>query len=350
VSKPLRVLAVTNIWPEGGGFRGIFVREQVEALRRRGHTVDVEIVAQSRGKADYLTAAPRVRRRVRTGGYDLMHVHYGLTGLAGRFAGRVPRVLSLHGSDINVRWQRLATKLALHGYDARIYVSQRLADTAGDAAGHVIGNGVDFTLFRPADRAEARQRLGLPADAPIVLFGAAPDNWVKGYDVFSAVLAALNDRGIPARELILAAPDQPREQVPVKFAAADLLLFTSRQGFEGSPTVVKEATAMNLPVVSVDVGDVAKVLDGVSPSAVVPFPDRSGSRRGVRHAEPDRSFETADPRRSRDELVGALADRAAEILAGPTRSNGRERNSWLDEAKVAERIEAVYRGVIGVGA
>jgi hypothetical protein len=65
----LRVLAVTNMWPHNGGFRGVFVQEQVQALRALGVHVDVEVVAQSRGRRDYLLAAPRISRRVRRGGY-----------------------------------------------------------------------------------------------------------------------------------------------------------------------------------------------------------------------------------------------------------------------------------------
>ena len=309
-SKP-RVLVVTNLWPENGGYRGIFVREQVDALRALGYPVDVEVVAQSRGRRDYAFAAPRIRRRAR--GYDLVHVHYGLSAFAARFAGRVPRVLTLHGSDVQVRWQAAATRLGSGGVARRIYVSRRLAEAAGEPGGLVIPGGVDFGLFTPVDRTLARQRLGLDPTAPIALFGADPRQVAKRYDVFRAVLDRLR-----VEELVLAEPGQPRSVVPLKFAAADLLLFTSRRGHEGSPTVVKEALAMGLPVVSTDVGDVAELLDGVTPSAVVPFP--------------------AGPA----ELVGSLADAAAEVLRAGTRSDGRQRRSWLDSTRIAQRVAAVY--------
>lgn len=324
----IRVLAVTNLWPVGESYRGIFVKEQVEALRRVGVDVDVEVVAQERGKADYLLAAARVRRRARSGAYHLIHVHYGMAAWSARFVRRIPRVLSIYGSDVNVPWQRAVTRIGSMGTAARIYVSPNLAANSGDPAGHVIADGVDFTLFAPGDRAQARAALGIAAHEVAVLFGGHPDNAVKGYDVFTDVLAALRERGLPVREIVLAETGQPRSAVPAKFVAADVLLFTSRKGSEGSPSVIKEASVMGLPVVSVAVGDVAEVLAGVTPSAVVDFPEPWGSGE------------------ARAELVTALADRTAEVLGGGERSNGRERNARLDSERVAEQVVAVYRQVL----
>src|SRR5581483_157427 len=147
MTERLRVLAVTNLLPVGDSFRGIFVKEQVEALRRLGVHVDVEVVAQQRGKLDYFLAALRVQRRVRQGQYDLVHVHYGMAAPATRFVN-VPRVLSLYGSDINVGWQQTVTRMGGRP-EARIYVSQNLKDNAKDPDGHIVADGVDFTLFQP---------------------------------------------------------------------------------------------------------------------------------------------------------------------------------------------------------
>ena len=323
--RPLRVLVVTNLWPQDGSFRGIFVKEQVEAIRQLGHHVDVEVVAQSRGRLDYLLAAFRVRQRVRDGSYDVVHVHYGLTALAARLAGRVPRVLTMHGSDVDVGWQRVVTRLGAAGVAQRIYCASRLAHKMGDPGGHVIPVGVDTSLFSPMDQGQARRQLSIPADEPVVLFGAHPSNPVKGYDVFRDVLSALRERGVPARELILAEPGQPRAAVPVKFAAADVLLCTSRKGTESGPAVVKEAVAMGLPVVSVDVGDVASVLAGVSPSYVVSFPEPWGDAQ------------------SRRRLVESLTERVADVLAKRQRSNGPTRARDFDNRSIAARVVDVYR-------
>jgi teichuronic acid biosynthesis glycosyltransferase TuaC len=332
--RGLRVLAVTNIWPTDRNHGGIFVREQVESLRALGVDVEVEVVGNARGSKDYLLAIPRIRRRViaeqRAGRpYDLVHVHYGLTSLAARFVGSVPRVITLYGSDVNVPTERRLSRLGMGGVARRMYVSERLARTLGDKAGVVIPNGVDFNVFVPADRAAARRRLGIGESEQLVLFAGNPGDPIKGYDVFSDVLAALRARGLPVQELLLTAPGQPRAEVVAKLDMSNCLLFCSRYGSEGSPTVVKEATAMGLPVVSVDVGDVSEILAEVMPSAVVAFPQPWGTRT------------------ARAELVASLADQAAQVLADGSRSNGRERNSWLDLPRIAARVVSLYREVVG---
>lgn len=125
-------------------------------------------------------------------------------------------------------------------------------------------------------------------------------------------------------ELILARKGLARQDVPLSFAAADLMLFTSRQGFDGSPSVVKEACAMGLPVVS-DVGDVAEILCGVEPSAVVAFPPPGGD--------------------SRYEMVNMLTDQVMRVVATGGRSNGRDRVAHLSCAHVAGRLLEVYREI-----
>ena len=328
--EKLRILAVTNLWPTNGDFRGVFVEEQVDAIRQLGHHVDVEIVAQDRGKRDYLLAARRVRRRVRDGDYDVVHVHFGMTTFAARFVGDVPRVLTLYGGDVNIRWQWWVTRLGLGGVLERIYVSQRMADVVRDTTAHIIPNGVDFDVFRPMDQDAARATLDLSVapDEKVILFGGRPSNPVKGHDVFSDVLTTLRAEGWRVRELVLPDQGQTSAEVATKFAAADAMVFTSRRGTEGSPTVVKEAAAVGLPVVTVDVGDVTTVLDGVTPSAVVPFPLPWGTPA------------------ARAQLVRELADRTAEALRAGTRSNGRERIAWLDSPHIAERVVDVLRAAV----
>jgi glycosyltransferase involved in cell wall biosynthesis len=105
------------------------------------------------------------------------------------------------------------------------------------------------------------------------------------------------------------------EQVRLMLNAADCLLVTSLH--EGSPNIVKEAMACNLPVVSVPCGDVEERLRMTSPGSICPY-----------NAE-------------------RLASAVHEVLNSATRSNGREQLiiQGLTDVKIAERSIEIYRQI-----
>ena len=324
----LHVLWVTNMLYEPGATRarGIFVTHQRDALLATGRVdVDTELVAQGRGTADYLGANPRVRARWDAGRYDLVHVHYGLTGLATLMLPTgTPRIFTFYGSDVNDPVQRTLSVAAARTAVRRIFVARRLADLWPDERNEVLPNGVDFAACAPAPREAACRELGLDPARPRVLFGAHPDNGVKGYEVFREVMEKVRTAVPEVEEMILTEPGQSYERVVAKLNAADVLLFTSRRGSEGSPTVVKESLAVGLPVVSTDVGDVAEMLEGVSPGSVVPWPDGAMDR---------------------GDWLTSLADRTVAILGERRRSDGREKRSGLRQEAVAARLLAIYEAV-----
>jgi len=96
-------------------------------------------------------------------------------------------------------------------------------------------------------------------------------------------------------------------------SAADCLLLTSE--CEGSPTVVQEAMACNLPVVTVDVGDVQFCLGGVSPTRLV----------------------GRDP--------AEIGNAIAEVLTQGQRSNGRSRIENFSNASIAGQVASIYRDI-----
>jgi glycosyltransferase involved in cell wall biosynthesis len=53
----------------------------------------------------------------------------------------------------------------------------------------------------------------------------------------------------------------PHDQMHLYYNAADVALQTAE--LEGSPTIVKEALACELPIVSTDVGDTAELVEGI---------------------------------------------------------------------------------------
>jgi glycosyltransferase involved in cell wall biosynthesis len=125
--------------------------------------------------------------------------------------------------------------------------------------------GVELRRYIPLSRAEARERLGWTDRPKLVVFNATRPV-IKRLDIAQDVEKRLQQRGV-AMELHLLRGGTTQEEMPVILSAADALLLCSDK--EGSPTMVKEAMACDLPVVTSDVGDVRERLAGVTPGAVV---------------------------------------------------------------------------------
>jgi glycosyltransferase involved in cell wall biosynthesis len=137
----------------------------------------------------------------------------------------------------------------------------------------VLPNGVDTSLFKPADRAAARRELGLPADNKMILFvGHLATE--KGPAVLLGALAQLPEdvmllavgAGPRAAELkdqakalgvsarIKWVGEVPHERIPAYTAACDCLALPSLR--EGEPNAVLEALASGRPVAASKVGGV----------------------------------------------------------------------------------------------
>jgi glycosyltransferase involved in cell wall biosynthesis len=252
----LSVLVVTNMYPdaENPDF-GTFVQEQVEGLRARGLDVDVLIVGGKRRKLSYVDGLRRFRRRMHERRYDVIHAHYVFSGIIARLQWRSPLVVSFHGEPARV--VGLLSKLLAPFVDAVTVTSLAHKAQIGRQDAYVVPCGVDMDLFVLMPKEEARQRLSLPQDKKLVLFAGLvrPE---KRVDIIRAAvdLAHHEDEKV---ELVIATC-QPHDRMPLYMNACDVLVLAS--DYEGSPVVIKEAMACNLPIVSTDVGDVAQVIGG----------------------------------------------------------------------------------------
>jgi teichuronic acid biosynthesis glycosyltransferase TuaC len=254
----MRILHLTNMYPdERRPFWGMFVRSQVEALRDLGVAGEVHLVDGRSSRLNYLRGMGAVRRLAGGGAFDLIHVHYGLTGLSALAQRRLPTVLTLYGSDVNVGWQLRVSRLAARRAARTIVCSRRMAEIlAAPRPPLVLPPGIDTDRFRPRDRGAARARFGCGERETVLFFPGDPARPVKDFALFEAAVERLASDAVRVFTL----GGIPDGDLPHLYVAADCLVLTSRT--EGSPTVIKEAIACGCPVVSVDVGDVAEQVEG----------------------------------------------------------------------------------------
>ena len=178
----------------------------------------------------------------------------------------------------------------------------------------VIPCGIDLERFRPMDKSCRQRLLGWNASRFHVLFVSNTGDPVKRPELARDAVEALKSSRVPAELHVL--QGVANAEVPVWMNAGDALVLTSLH--EGSPTVVKEALACGLPVVSVDVGDVVERFKGID---------------GCHLSAPN---------------PGDLAAKLTLVRQAGVRLNAREQVQELSLRNVACRLESFYRDTLAL--
>lgn len=320
----MKILIVGNNKP---GHFAPFVEEQARVLQQQGCEV-VFFGVQGKGLMGYLRCLPALKRAIQQHQPDLIHAHYGLSGLLANLQRRVPVVTTYHGSDINVSAVRRFSKIAMCLSAHNIFVSQRNVTLALSPNSLITSRlkkrytllpcGVNLTDDQLLSRSEARKILGIDDDAKVVLFAGAFANAVKDAPLAQeAVSFASNLSPLASNLTLQELRGFSRAEVNCWMCAANCLLLTSKT--EGSPQVIKEAMACGCPIVSVDVGDVAERVSGVEGCYVV------------------RTREPKD-----------IAEALQKAIAYEGKTNGRDRILEMDlgNEQVAKRLIAIYEGIV----
>jgi glycosyltransferase involved in cell wall biosynthesis len=303
--RAVRALIVSNMYPTPARpALGPFVRDQVEALRRRDD-VEVELFAFGPGPRSLVNAARVLRSRYRGQRFDIVHAHFGLTAWPAVLAGLGPVVVTLHGNDLLVRRSRVATRAILPFTALPAAVSREFSENLPGAGVTrrvaILPVGIDLHRFRPIPRAEARARLGLDPDGPYLLFPHDPSRPLKRHD--RAVEAAGD---VP----LLTLGGVPPEEVPYWINAANAVLVPSAE--EGFGLAVIEALACGVPAFGTPVGIHPVVLEGIEGTYCGEW-DRDAWRAALAP-----HLAAADPRvdgRARAELFSADAMAARVVEA-----------------------------------
>ena len=228
--------------------------------------------------------------------------------------------MTYHGSDllgtINEQGKKtwfskpavVAGQILSHLADAVIVQSKQMARKLKRKDVYIIPHEVDCDVFKPQPQNEARAMLHLDLSKKYLLFAADPSIAVKRYPLAKAVAEHLRRKDSTIQLLVAYREPQPR--LAVFMNACDALIFPSYQ--EGSPNIVKQAMACNLPIVATDVGDVRELI---------------GETEGCYICEPE---------------MAQFADRLGQVLSQRRRTQGLERVRDLTGAAVAQKLIRVY--------
>ena len=335
---------------EESGVRFHFFRSApVPALNVFGYAAAMRADVKLRGAA--YAAAPlalaagwRAARAVASAHRaTIMHGHWVVPGgvLAAAAAPWLPLVISLHGSDVHVaETVAPARRAAQYAFRRAGAITACSADLAARAIAlgaepsrvEVVPYGVDTTRFRPAPdtRAPARNRLGVPAETPL-LFAAGRLVRKKGFEYLidamprlpetvALALAGAGDlegelqeraRAAGVAERVRFLGDISQDEIAACFAAADVVVVPSVRddsgNVDGLPNVVLEALASGTPLVTTAAGGIGAVVEDGRTALVVPERDAAALARAIAQLVHDRSRAAA---------LGAAARTQAEARFG----------------------------------
>lgn len=307
----MRVLFISS----GNSKAGIspIIKQQGESLIKQGIQLEFFTI-KGKGLWKYIHNIFILRKHIHSNKYDIFHAHYLLSGIVASLGGARPLVISLMGSDVMHNKLTIPLIQALNRiFKWKIIVkTAEMHDLLSIKNVSIIPNGVNIQKFFPFSGTDAKTQLGWDVDRKHVLFPAAKEREEKNFKLLDKALETLNNCDIILHTL----EDIENEKVPMYFNASDVVVMTSLK--EGGPNVIKEALACNIPVISVPVGDVKWLIEGVEGCFVC-------------------TYDAED-----------LAEKIESVLerVNPKRQfDGRERikELSLDSESIADRIIKVYK-------
>jgi glycosyltransferase involved in cell wall biosynthesis len=360
--RPLDLLFLTQTYPRfEGDTAGPFIRDLARGLVRLGDRVTVlaphvagvparwedqgvetvtfryaperyevlgygrSLEADERVKGGAAVAAPlyalgllRAIRKARR--FDLVHAHWIVpNGVIAAASTSIPLAIGLHGSDVFLAEKpgvRTAASWALRRSRLLTGCSPELVNRVRalgfpEERSRVIPYGVDVNTFSPG-RSDWRERLGIPADAPLVL-SVGRMATKKGFHILMEALPEILASGA---HVVLAGggdllPDLQRQAsrfdgrlhlpgtvlrdtLPDLYRAADLFVLPavhdSKGNVDGLPNVILEAMASGLPVVASGISGIPLAVEDGRTGLLVPERDPAALAGALRKLLADREL------------------------------------------------------------
>jgi phosphatidylinositol alpha-mannosyltransferase len=368
--RPLRIALVTEYYyPHLGGVCEhvhFFARE----ARRRGHHVDVitshipgaeaqpHVIHIGRSQPVYCNGSQarvtigwnvrkEMRRVLRQGRYDVVHVHSPLTPVLPILAieeADCPVVGTFHtyfDRSVGYTLGRRFFQKRLDMLSAAVAVSHSTTVALNryfDADWQIIPNGIDTDVFHPS----APPPPGIERDVPTILFLGRfdPRNGLTTLiDSFRKVKGRGN-RGREARLVVVG--DGPLREHYYKQANGDKDIVFVGAVLEGRPSYYAHSSVYACPTTKASFG--ITLLESMACETPIVCSDILGFRDVVVDGREALMHPCGDREALADQLVRVLDDQGLAIQLGTT---GRQNSLEYSWARVTSRVLDVYQNVLG---
>jgi glycosyltransferase involved in cell wall biosynthesis len=284
------------------------------AERARAAGLDV-VEVRMRGEADFL-AVWALRRLIRRGGFDLVHMHTShahALGCAAAALARRGRTVVSRRVDFHVARNVISGFKYRHGVDRFLAISEAVkrvlvAGGVEERRIAVVHSGVDLGRFEHVPPNRFREELGFPPDAPVIGDVAAMADH-KGQRYLVAAMPSVL-RAEPRARLVLVGDGELRGALEAQARELDVGPAVTFTGFrpdvpqwldlfdvfvmsshlEGLCTSVLDALAMRKPVVVTDAGGLPEVVRHEEHGLVVPAKDPEALAQAVLRLLRDRGL------------------------------------------------------------
>ncbi|MFN4881582.1 MAG: glycosyltransferase [Bacteroidota bacterium] len=319
----MKILFIIPYHPSPSAF--IFSKRQAQDVAKSGLCCEIFYLNTKFSFINYVKELKRLRKLIHRFNPDVIHAQYGtLTAFFASISNNKPLVVTFQGSDINdtkdIHPVRNYIGKWMSYYAARkarkiICVSDDLLNRLKQCKEKaiVIPSGIDINIFKPIDADQCKRQLNLDHNKNYIFFNAN-NPLIKRLDLAKQVCVILSNYNV---ELLSLTGNIAPNEIPLYINASAFVLLCSDS--EGSPMVIKEALACDVPIISVDVGDVKARINGVKNCFIV----------------------DQDPK--------ALADQAELILQNPScRTNGRDRlmRDGIDSGSITKKLIEIYNSAV----
>ena len=303
-----------------------FITEQGDSVNNfNGYKVDYFTI-KGKGFLSYFTQVKDLKKRIKEFKPDVIHAHYGLSGLTAVLQCMVPVVITFHNGEVDTFLGNLFSSIASLFAKHTIYVAQHIYyrtffKPKSDYT--IMPCGINIEDCNITEQKEARKQLGFEDGKKYILFGGAFDNIRKNYKVIKDALMldgrsfVKTDIGDDCGDIVcMEMKGLSRSECVLRMCACDLFMLPSKS--EGSPQALKEAMACNCPIVATDVADIKHLLGDLDGHYIC-------------------SFEPKD-----------VADKIKQALKFDGRTKGRQRimELGLINEQVAQKLIVIYNSIL----